>query len=106
LNQLNFIYGRGWDQNDWAVKKFPNNEQLNILFEKKSVFFKRIDGHAVIVNEHLLNIAKDVLTPFQNTSYIESKNGKMTGILFDNAMDAVEKLLPKISNAAMIYNIF
>ena len=105
LNQLNFIYGRGWDQNDWAVKKFPNNEQLNILFEKKSVFLKRIDGHAVIVNEHLLNIAKDVLKPFQNTSYIETKNGKMTGILYDNAMDAVEKLLPKISNAVMIDNI-
>jgi len=105
VNNLNFIYGRGWDQNDWEVRQFPNNNKLNIAFSNKPVLLKRIDGHAVLVNEYLLNLAKDVLKPYLNTSYIEIKNGKMTGILFDNALDAVEKLLPKISTSVLTENI-
>src|SRR5690606_35393330 len=25
--QTTFIYGRGWDQNDWEVKEFPDKEE-------------------------------------------------------------------------------
>lgn len=31
-NPEGWILGRGWDQNDWADKRFPSNEQLNQLF--------------------------------------------------------------------------
>jgi len=104
-NELGFIYGRGWDQNYWPQKQFPNNEILSKLFPSKPVFLKRIDGHAVLVNEFLLLQAKEVLQLFKGTSFIEIKNGKPTGILFDNAMEAVEKLLPKISKQTLIKNI-
>ena len=33
-----WIKGRGWDQNKWADKAFPNNEKLNILFPNKPAF--------------------------------------------------------------------
>ena len=26
------IRGRGWDQNDWELKKFPNKSKLDLLF--------------------------------------------------------------------------
>ena len=36
------IIGRGWDQNLWKNKAFPNNIFLNRLFPDKLVFLKRI----------------------------------------------------------------
>ncbi|MEI7802543.1 MAG: amidohydrolase family protein, partial [Bacteroidota bacterium] len=41
-----WIQGRGWDQNDWAIKEFPTNDLLNAAFPNQPVFLKRIDGHA------------------------------------------------------------
>ena len=31
-NNLIYIEGRGWDQNDWEVKEFPTKEKLDELF--------------------------------------------------------------------------
>nr|NQU90513.1 amidohydrolase family protein [Bacteroidota bacterium] len=41
-----WIEGRGWDQNDWAVKEFPTKERLDELFPDNPVMLTRIDGHA------------------------------------------------------------
>jgi predicted amidohydrolase YtcJ len=49
-----WILGRGWDQNDWEVKEFPTNEQLDEAFPDKPVVLKRIDGHALIANSEAL----------------------------------------------------
>ena len=27
----NIIRGRGWDQNDWKIKDFPNKEKLDLI---------------------------------------------------------------------------
>ena len=54
-----FIYGRGWDQNDWDVKEFPDNKKLNAMFPETPVFLKRIDGHAVLVNEAFFRLAAE-----------------------------------------------
>ncbi|MGQ4827710.1 amidohydrolase family protein, partial [Enterococcus faecalis] len=45
-----WILGRGWDQNKFPDKKFPNNEKLNAAFPDKPVFITRVDGHAAICN--------------------------------------------------------
>jgi predicted amidohydrolase YtcJ len=92
-----FIFGRGWDQNDWETKEFPNNEKLNEWFSDKPVFLERVDGHAVLVNDVFLKMADSILRPYKNTPYIEMKNGRPTGILLDNAMDAAERLIPAAS---------
>ncbi len=100
-----FIYGRGWDQNDWEIKEFPKNGELNAEFPNKPVFLKRIDGHAVLVNAAFLNLADSILKFYKNSAFIETKNGLPTGILFDNAMDAVEKLIPALSNIEIISEV-
>ncbi|MFZ1371969.1 MAG: amidohydrolase family protein, partial [Ferruginibacter sp.] len=46
-----WLTGRGWDQNDWAVKDFPDNAKLNELFPNRPVLITRIDGHAAIAND-------------------------------------------------------
>lgn len=103
--QATSLYGRGWNQNDWNTKEFPNNEKLNQLFPNKIVFLKRIDGHAALINETLYLKAKQVLQPYLQSSYVEKKNGKFTGMIFDNAMEAVESILPKIPKKSLINNL-
>jgi predicted amidohydrolase YtcJ len=46
-----WLVGRGWDQNEWAVKEFPAHHQLSAMFPDIPVVLIRVDGHAVIVNQ-------------------------------------------------------
>lgn len=93
-----WLYGRSWDQNDWAVKEFPNKQKLDELFPDRPVYLKRIDGHAAVANQKALDIAGITLNTKVAGGEIEKKNGKLTGILVDNAMLLVEKHIPDIGD--------
>ncbi|WP_316828158.1 amidohydrolase [Pedobacter miscanthi] len=89
-----WLIGNGWDQNDWADKNFPTNEKLTMLFPNRPVFLKRIDGHAAIANQKAFDdagikgeqklVGGDMLT----------QNGKLTGVLIDNAVKLVGEKIP------------
>jgi len=89
-----WIIGRGWDQNDWDNKNFPENTALNTLFPNRPVLLTRIDGHAAIANNEALRIAG--ITPGQTLvgGKIEVRGGILTGLLIDNAVDLVSKMIP------------
>lgn len=93
-----WIYGRGWDQNDWAVKEFPTKEKLDQLFPARPVYLKRIDGHAAIANQKALDIAGITKNSKVSGGEFEVKNGKLTGLLVDNAMLLVEKHIPELED--------
>lgn len=93
---MEWLYGRSWDQNNWEVKEFPNKEKLDQLFPNRPVYLKRIDGHAAIANQKALDIAGITQNTKVKGGEIEQKNGKLTGILVDNAMLLVEKHIPEI----------
>jgi predicted amidohydrolase YtcJ len=96
-NNKAFIIGRGWDQNDWEIKEYPTNKELNELFPDTPVAITRIDGHAMIVNETALKMAGiDINTSFSGGD-IEQKEGKLTGILVDNPMKLVRDIFPVAS---------
>lgn len=97
-----WLYGRSWDQNDWAVKEFPNKEKLDQLFPNRPVYLKRIDGHAALANQKALDIAGITKDTKILGGEIEVKDGKLTGILVDNAMTLVEKHIPEIDDAMTI----
>ena len=86
-NPGEWLQGRGWDQNDWAIREFPDNEALNKLFPDRPVLLTRIDGHAAIANQKALDLAGikpgDTLTGGE----VKTQNGKLTGLLIDNAID-------------------
>lgn len=89
-----WLLGRGWDQNDWNVKEFPTNEKLNALFPDRPVLLERVDGHAAIANQKALDMA-GVKAEMQLTGgEVQVKNGKLTGILIDNAVDLVSRQVP------------
>ncbi|RZK65325.1 MAG: amidohydrolase [Pedobacter sp.] len=89
-----WLIGNGWDQNDWENKAFPTNEKLTELFPNRPVLLNRIDGHAAVVNQKAFDaagikgeqklIGGDMLT----------QNGKLTGVLIDNAVGLVDSKIP------------
>jgi predicted amidohydrolase YtcJ len=95
---MEWIYGRGWDQNDWAVKQFPTKEVFDSLFPNRPVFIKRIDGHAALLNQKALDIAGITINTKIAGGEVEIKNGRLTGILIDNAMDFAELKVPLIND--------
>jgi predicted amidohydrolase YtcJ len=90
-----WLIGRGWDQNDWSVKEFPTKQKLDQLFPGRPVLLTRIDGHAAIANQKALDIAG--VQPGQTLvgGTVETKNGQLTGILVDNAVDLVSSKIPE-----------
>ena len=89
-----WIIGRGWDQNDWDIKEFPDNEALDLLFKDNPVMLTRIDGHAAIANQKALDLAAVSSARKVNGGVIEMKFGKPTGILIDNAINLVTIKIP------------
>lgn len=92
-----WVQGRGWNQNDWETKQFPTNELLNEHFPETPVYITRIDGHAAIVNNAALRLANITASTKVNGGEIITSNGKPTGVLVDNAMELVRKLIPSPS---------
>jgi predicted amidohydrolase YtcJ len=93
-NSSPWITGRGWDQNDWEVKEFPDRSVLDSLFPDIPVLLKRVDGHAAIVNQKALDMAGINTTTTVSGGEIIIKNGRLTGVLVDNAVDLVQNLIP------------
>ncbi len=99
LGQADWLTGRGWDQNDWQVKNFPDNQKLNELFPDRPVYLTRIDGHAAIANHKALELAGINAGDVIEGGEFEVKNGRLTGILVDNAMNKVEAVIPEPDKA-------
>ncbi len=89
-----WIRGRGWDQNKWPGKQYPDNTLLNSLFPDKPVLLQRVDGHAALANDKALKMAG--VSPSQQLEggTIKTENGKLTGLLIDNAVSLVTRVIP------------
>ncbi|MBK6979026.1 MAG: amidohydrolase [Cytophagaceae bacterium] len=96
-----WIIGRGWDQNDWKIKEFPNNEALDAIFLDIPVMLTRIDGHALLANSKALQLAK--ISPASKVpgGAVEVLDGQLTGILIDNAMGLLKRVMPGETEAQM-----
>ncbi len=89
------IFGRGWDQNDWEQKVFPTKDTLDLLFPNTPVILRRIDGHALLVNQKALELAGIDGNTKVSGGEIIKKDNKVTGVLIDNAMDLVYRVFPE-----------
>jgi len=95
--KLSFITGRGWDQNDWEVKKFPTKEKLDSLFPNTPVVITRVDGHALLANQAAIDLTSLNENTFVEGGEIIKENGKLTGVLLDKAMRIIYSKIPNES---------
>ncbi len=86
---IHFIEGRGWDQNDWENKDFPNNTLLNEAFPDIPVYLKRIDGHAALINNKALEMISDLPETIVGGE-IKRNDGLPTGLFIDKAMSFIQ----------------
>jgi predicted amidohydrolase YtcJ len=93
-NPTEWILGRGWDQNDWPVKEFPTRDQLDAAFPDNPVYLRRIDGHGAIANTEALERAGITEETSVEGGQLIRKDGRLTGVLIDNAMGLVGRIVP------------
>lgn len=108
-NKRSWIVGRGWDQNDWVNKAYPDKRMLDSLFPTTPVLLKRIDGHAALANQAALNAAgvndstqisggeilhSSVPTGKMHHGKPVEERGPLSGILIDNAVELVDRVVP------------
>ena len=94
--QAAWLLGRGWDQNDWPGKQFPTKEALDRLFPNVPVAIIRVDGHAALVNQKALDLAGvTAATPISGGTITRDAQGRLTGLLVDNATRLVGKNIPE-----------
>ena len=96
--QSKWLTGRGWDQNDWTVKEFPDNKKLDSVFKNTPVLITRIDGHAALANSLALKLAGITNNTKVEGGKILLENGELTGIIIDNAIDLMKNIIPKPSS--------
>ncbi len=92
-----WVPGRGWDQNDWEVPAFPDKSRLDELFPETPVYLLRVDGHAAWCNSRALEMAGINAGTTVPGGLVMLKNGQPSGILIDNAMGLVSRLIPEIT---------
>ena len=97
-----WIGGRGWDQNEWPDKAFPQAGLLDSLFPDKYIVLSRVDGHAVIANKKALDFAGVTADSRIEGGKLLLEKGELTGVLIDNATSLIESKIPRPSIAQKI----
>jgi len=89
-----WLAGRGWDQNKWQGKQFPDKSQLDQLFPETPVVLARVDGHAVLANSAAMNLVgiKSIEDVKKGEGLIV--NGKFTGVFLENTADKFRQAVP------------
>ncbi len=91
-----WIAGRGWDQNDWPVKDFPDHAALSSAVPDHPVYLRRVDGHAALVNAaamQLTGVGATTLDP-PGGRIVRRRDGTPTGVLVDAAKGLVVPHIP------------
>lgn len=92
-----WITGGYWDHEKWETKDLPTKEMIDEVVSDQPVFVDRLDGHMAVANSYALNLAgitKDTQSPEGGLIVKDPLTGDPTGVLKDNAMSLITKLIP------------
>src|ERR1700688_3676633 len=84
-----WILRRGWDQNLWPDKRFPDHLALSQAVPDHPVWLTRVDGHAALLSARAmaaLGIDAATRDP-QGGRLLRDAAGQPTGVLIDRAME-------------------
>lgn len=96
-----WLLGGAWNQAIWKLGRFPTAQEIDAVVKDRPVWLGRIDGHAGWANSKALQMAginRDTPDP-QGGKIEKDAQGNPTGILVDNAMELIDKIVPMPSEA-------
>jgi predicted amidohydrolase YtcJ len=96
-----WLAGSGWIESRWSPPVFPTRQDLDAAAPDRPVVLKRADGHALVANSLALRragIDQNTADP-AGGSILRDTGGLPTGMLIDNAMELIERLLPPPTEA-------
>ncbi len=95
-----WIIGRGWNQEKWGLKRFPNageleTDAINAAAKGRPIWLGRVDGHAGWANWRAMDIAgvTSKTTPPAGGKIIILA-GEPSGIFVDAAEELIQKHVP------------
>lgn len=93
----NWITGRGWNHTFWDHAELPVSSDIDSVIANRPVWLKRIDSHAGWANSLALKLAgiSEFTYDPEGGKIIRDENGNPTGILIDEAMNLVDKVIPR-----------
>ena len=91
-----WILGRGWNQEQWALGRFPTAAELDAATGGRPAWLARVDGHAGWANSAALRLAGvTAATPDPAGGRIErGPGGAPSGVFVDAAEALVGKVVP------------
>lgn len=96
-----WLLGGRWDHENWPGRALPTNSALSAATPNNPVWLRRVDGHAGLANAAALALAgvtRDTPNPVGG-EIIHDADGSPTGVLIDNAMDLVNRVIPASARA-------
>ena len=95
-----WILGRGWNQELWPERAFPNAAALDEIVAERPVWLRRVDGHAGWANSRAMQLAgidangtKTQAPP--GGEIHRDATGAATGIFVDKAMELITAVIPE-----------
>lgn len=90
-----WILGGDWDHESWGGE-LPAREWIDSVTGNHPVFVSRYDGHMAFANSRALQFAKvaDNTKSPNGGEIIRNKNGEMTGVFKDEAMNIIFGAIP------------
>jgi hypothetical protein len=96
-----WITGGDWDHEMWAGAPLPRREWFDTLTTAHYVAVSRLDGHMMVVNTRVLELAgitRDTPDPAGGTIVRDARTGEPTGVLKDEAMSLVYRVMPEATD--------
>jgi predicted amidohydrolase YtcJ len=90
-----WITGGDWDHEQWGGE-LPRREWVDSITPNNPVWVSRLDGHMALANTAALRAAKLTRASREvaGGTIVRDASGEPTGVLKDNAMDAVNSVAP------------
>lgn len=95
-----WIFGRGWDQERFAEKRYPTRWDLDEVAPSNPVILTRVCGHICVVNSKALKLAgitRDTVALSGGQIDKNPETSEPTGILRENATDLAWDIVPEPS---------
>ncbi|WP_026893709.1 amidohydrolase [Clostridiisalibacter paucivorans] len=103
-----WVQGHGWNHDKFKEKRLPRKEDIDEVISDRPVYMVRACYHICVVNSKALELAgitKDTKDPEGGKIDRDPETGEPTGILRENAIYMVNRLIPVTENIEDMKNL-